>query len=200
MRQRIVGSVVLSACLSLVVGCGPQKYTVNLNPNAFSGMYVTSNAVSEMQPPVAFSRGDYVDSRPNKEAFGVSKHYIILTDNEFRDAFYDGLKKFLESSKQSWADSGPGDVKMNVELLQTQSELLTGFWVLRFVSKLSTRITFVDAKTNREIYTATYDGYSDIVSPVGHVSMFKMVVNKSIVDCINKIGQDKQLHDALASR
>jgi hypothetical protein len=200
MLRRLLLNGVLIGCLSVLVGCAPTKYVVNLNPNAFSGMYVTQNALSDIQPRISFTRGDYADARQNKEAFGVSRAYLILTDNEFSGAFYDGLKTFLLTSSQSWAEPGQGDVKVNVELLQTQSEMKTGFWVIRVLSELSTKITFVDAKTGKELYNQTYKGYSDVVSPVGHNSMFKMVVNKSIVDCINKIGADKQLHDALVSR
>ena len=192
--------VIVTVCSFLMVGCGPKEYTVNLNPNAFSTLYVTDNAVSSVEPRVAFSRGDYVDSRENQEAFGTSKAFIILTDNEFSDAFYDGLRALFESSNQSWAGVGEGDIKVNVELLETQSELKTGFWVIRVLSRVLVKATFVDMKTDESIYQQTYEGYSDIVSPAGHVSMFKMVVSKSIVDCINKIGSDQGLHDALASR
>ena len=91
------------------------------------------------------------------------------------------------------------DIKIDVELLKTQSELKTGMWVIRFLSELTVKLTFIDSKTNNNIYQQTYNGYSDIVSPAGHESMFKMVVNKSIVDSINKIGMDKALHEALVN-
>lgn len=200
MLKKMALYVVVVICLFLMLGCGPKNYTVNLNPNAFSQLYVADNAVSAIEPRITFSRGDYLDARENKEAFGTSKHHIVLTDNEFSEAFYDGLKAFFEASNQSWAGIEEGDIKVNVELLETQSELKTGFWVIRVLSKLSTRITFIDVKTNKTIHQQTYEGYSDIVSPVGHVSMFKMVVNKSIVDCINKIGMDEELRDAIVSR
>ena len=65
------------------------------------------------------------------------------------------------------------------------------------MSRLSTTIIFVDQETDKKIYQQTYDGLSQLRTPAGHESMFKLVVNKSIVDCINKIGMDKGLYEAL---
>ncbi len=184
-------------CLFVFASCGARNYTVNLNPNAFRNSYLTNNAVSSITPAIQFARGTYIDKREDKEHFGTSRRYNILTDNEFSDAFYGGLEAFLTSSGQLWEDIEKSDIKVDVELLETQSELIQGMWVVKFMSKLSTKIKFIDLKTNKIIYQQTYNGYSDIKTPFGHESMFKLVVNKSIVDCINKIGMDKELYEAL---
>jgi len=184
-------------CLFVLSSCGARNYTVNLNPNAFRGSYLTNNEVSSIAPAIQFTRGTYIDKREDKEHFGTSRRYNILTDNEFSDAFYDGLEAFLTSSNQLWGDIEKSDIKVDVELLETQSELIQGFWLIRYMSRLSTKIKFIDLKTNKTIYEQTYNGYSDIKTPAGHESMFKLVVNKSIVDCINKIGMDKELYEAL---
>ncbi len=197
MLKNISTLIILMLSLLLLTSCGAKRYTVNLNPNAFQGAYLTDNAISAITPPIKFSRGTYIDKRSSKEFFGSSKAYIILTDNEFSDAFYDGLKAFLISSNHSWENIETLDIKIDVELLDTQSEFIMGMWVIQFNSSVSTKISFIDLKTDKTIYQQTYNGSSLIRSPAGHESMFKAVVNKSIVDCINKIGMDKELYEAL---
>lgn len=189
--------LILVLCTFLLSSCGARSYTVHLNPNAFQGNYIIANAISEITPIIKFSRGIYTDKRDDKKYFGTSKRYNILTENEFSDAFYDGLEVFLSSSNQSWVNPEESYVRIDVELLETKSELIQGFWVIQFMSSLSTKIKFIDIETDKMIYQQTYDGFSNIKTPVGHKSMFKSVINKSIVDCINKIGMDKELYKAL---
>jgi uncharacterized lipoprotein YajG len=203
MLKKITMVMMSALCLFLLSSCGgPINYIVNLNPNAFKDLYLTNNEISQITPQIKFSKGEFTDSRKDKKYFSISRstNINILTDNEFNDAFYDGLKEFFKTSSQSWADIGESDIKINVELLETQSELLTGFWIARYTSRVTTKITFIDMKNNKTIYQETYNGKSDLPTSFGHISMFKMVVNKSIVDCINQIGADKKLHEALANR
>lgn len=187
-------------CLVIFSACAPRKYIVDLNPNAFKESYVKENALSSVTPKINFSQGEFTDSRADKTAFGRSKRYIILTENEFSTAFFDGLEEYFTSSGQNWSDVGSGDIKINVELLETQSEMITGFWVVNWTSTVITKLTFVDIGRNESIYQQTYTGKYDFRSPVGHESIFKRSVNQAIVDCINKIGEDQALKNALTNR
>ena len=198
MLKKFSTFITLSLSLFLLSSCGHREYAVNLNPNDNSDMYLTDNAVSSITPPIIFSKGKYIDSRKNKEYYGINERYIILTDNEFSDAFYDGLERFIESSNQSWSDIGESDIKVDVELLETHIDEIIGWTTIKYESRLSTKITFIDLKNSKAIYQQTYKGESYVTTIMGgHVSVFNKSVNYSMVECINKIGMDKGLYEVL---
>ncbi|MCK5345472.1 MAG: hypothetical protein KAR20_18815 [Candidatus Heimdallarchaeota archaeon] len=199
MKLSKVAMVMIPILCLLLSSCGQRHYVVHLDLNAYSNRYTTNNIISTKPPPsITFSEGDYIDKRKNKEYFGLSRGgHIISTDNDFKEAFYDGLKIFIQSSNQSWADNGEGDIKIDVELLETNSDIIKGFWAGRHTSSVSIKTKFIDLKNNTTIYQKIYEGSSFLMVAPAKKGSLVSVVNMSIINCINKIGMDQKLNEAL---
>jgi hypothetical protein len=198
-RKSFKVAVLLASSLALA-HC-THTYVMEVNPNFFREAYEVENEISTITPAIRFSKGDFVDIRENKEYPGtleIGPHtYNLVTKNDFSDAFYDGLRVFLVDSNQLWVESEESDIEIAIELLKTESDFKRGFSVVRFESGISARLAFIDSQTDHLIYQETYDGSSQLRTPAGHTSMVKRTANRAIVDCLNKMGMDKDLYKAL---
>lgn len=186
-----------AALLLLLPGCGVKVYNVDLNPNAYQDGYLNENNFLAIAPTIKFAQGNFIDNRDIKDSYCSTKAWKYVPENDLSYAFYDGLQVFFSISNQLWVTADESDIKVDIEIIETMCDVTTGFWVVRFESGIKVFIKFIDSKTNNIVYQQTYEGHSQQRTPAGHMNMLKMHINKAIIDCINKIGMDKELFEKL---
>jgi hypothetical protein len=199
MRYRKISALAL---LMVLAGC---THTVNMALRADFGAHLRGqNDLAGVSPSIIFSQGEFSDRRPTPQfltTFSQGVHtYNLIEERPIEDALFQGLEALMVSSGHDWSEEG-GSVKVNLEFVSLQASRNAGFINVGASSMVQIRLEFVEADTDQAIYSETYVGQDERSQAlIGLMDMVRSSVDQSMVNCIQSVGDDEALAQALGGR
>lgn len=184
----------------LVTGCTHKVYLA-LKPD-YSQQIFAPNALSEITPGIKFVRGDFEDRRDNQYTYATFRQqihtYELYASRPIADAVFDGLAIMLEKSGHSMSDDGDGQIRVNLQLLASSAERVTGFVTVGANASIQIKLDFIDTGSGNSVYSQIYNGKDERAQGlVGLMDMVKKSVDASIANCVTEVSRDRSLAQAL---
>jgi hypothetical protein len=184
------------------VGC-THNWNVTLQPN-YERVLSPENQLDKLERKLFFSQGVFVDNRSDTSSLVVVKaggiKYKFHEKPPAEIVFYEELKYLMTSSGHKWQPVKESDVKIDLTFLACNAEVKTGWVFTGATSSLQFKLDFIDAKTDALIYSNTYSDNGMYRQPMAGLikNMVMNAIHRSIIKCINDVGDDRRLADALA--
>lgn len=194
--------VIVASVMTLMAAC-THRVDVALRPN-FGAELKPGRELGKVVPAVMFSRGEFVDKRPNPTQLASFKQqthtYNLYEERPIADALYEGLKAAVTASNHIWSDTTAGDVKVNLTFINLQAARNAGMVSVGATSSIQVKADFLNAKTGDVVYSNIYTGSDErSKAVVGLMSMVRASIDASIVRCVQSITDDQGLAKALAA-
>jgi hypothetical protein len=188
----------------LGVGC-THNWNVVLQPN-YERVLSPDNQLTKLERKLVFGQGAFADNRSDTSSLVVVKKsghtYKFHEKPSAEVVFYDELKYLMTSSGHKWLAVDESDVKIDLTFMACNAEAKTGWVFIGATSSLQLKLDFIDTKTNSLIYSSTYSGngmYRQAMAGLWK-NMAMNAIHRSIIKCINDVGDDRRLADALATK
>lgn len=190
---------VLLFCV-LVSSC---SHTVNvaLRPDYENSLY-PDNEIAKLETPVSFGKGLAEDKRADKTRLTTFKQgvhtYNLYEERPISEVIFEGLKTLLLKSGHQWGDSTTAEIRVDLQVLGFSAARNAGFVKVGATSGIQIKLDFVDTATNDLLYSQVYNGKDERDRAlVGTMGMVEESIDASIVDCLNNVGNDTALLEAL---
>ncbi|MBU4492112.1 MAG: hypothetical protein KKD69_06580 [Euryarchaeota archaeon] len=192
--------LIAALALAVVTSC-THSIAVPLRPNYQEALRKDS-AFAKLQPPLRFSKGTFADKRPDTtmlSSFKQQAHTFNLhAERPIDEAIFDGIKTMLTNSGHTWSESAPQDVRIDMQLVNVQASRNAGFFEVTASSSVQVKLDFIDASSGKSIYSDIYTGKDDRGrAMIGLMSMVIESIDASVIDLVNKVGNDERLAAAL---
>ena len=188
----------------LGVGC-THNLNVVLQPS-YQRVLSPNNQLAKLERKLVFSQGVFADNRSDTSSLVVVKNsghtYIFHEKPPAEVVFYEELKYLMTSSDHKWQAVDESDVKIDLSFMACNAESKTGWVFVGATSTLQLKFDFIDTKTNNLIYSTTCSGngmYRQAMAGVWK-NMIMNAIHRSIIKCINDVGDDRTLTDTLATK
>jgi uncharacterized lipoprotein YajG len=202
--KRII--LILFMFLLSIGGC---TYTVKapLVPVFDTNNYL-KNKLSTVKPAITFIQGNFTDKRTDSDILATYKRsyqtYKFYGERPIDEVLFEGLNVLMTSSGHEWADINDGEIKIDLELLRVQVSFHEPEFTLiaEASSNIHIKLDFIDPSTNDVIYTKIYQGTNASKGSIVYIDYYVtdfaiLSIDASIVDCINNVGEDESLAQAL---
>lgn len=184
------------------VGC-THNLNVTLQPH-YEMVLSPKNQLAKLERKLVLSQGVFVDNRSDTSSLVVVKKsghtYNFHEKPPAEVVFYEELKYLMTSSGHKWQAVDESDVKIDLTFMTCNAEAKTGWVFVGATSSLQLKLDFIDRKTDSLIYSSTYSDNGMYRQPMGGIvkNMVMNAIHRSIIKCINDVGDDRRLADALA--
>lgn len=184
------------------IGCA-HNVNVSLQP-IHENMPSSDNQLQKLGDKIVFSQGNFIDSRPDPSKLLVIKgggHTFNYYENpRVEVVLYDELKNLVTSSGHQWDNVERSDVKIDITFIACNAESKTGWVFVGATSYLQFKLDFIDTKRNQMLYSNTYSNNGMYRQPMAGIPkrMVTNAVSSSISKCIDEVGEDRKLAEALA--
>jgi len=173
---------------------------VELRPDYPTG--VKESVLTSVRPAVSFARGGYADKRGDTTMLATFKQgvhtYNLFGQRPASDALFEGVQILVERAGHTWVPGDSGQVRIDLQLLGMEANRNAGLFEVGASSKVQIKLDFVDRATGRLIYSDVYNGADQRSKAlIGGMGMVKASLDGSIINCINQVGADSRLVDAL---
>ena len=199
--MRRASVLLMTALISvLIYGC-THNVSVPLRPS-YQTSLVQGNSLAKVKPPLQFTKGKFTDKRLDTTVLSSFKQqvhtYNLRAERPVDEALFEGLSTMLKNSGHNWSETDPKNVRIDMQLLNIQASRNAGFVEVTASSRLQVKLDFVNAATGDPIYSEVYTGKDDRGRALlGLMDMVIESIDASIVDLVNKVGNDEQLATTL---
>ncbi len=198
-RNYLTSIFLFCFCSVLFAGC-THNVNVPLKPN-YGDSLTKEGTLSSVKTPVTLLKGSFTDKRADTSKLAMFKQqahtFNLHADRPIGDVIFDGLKELFLNSGHKFTDSAPADVRVDISLLNISASRNAGMVRVTASSSIQIKLSFTDMEDN-VIYTEIYNGTDDRGhAMVGTMNMVYESIDAAIVNCINNVGKDENLANAL---
>ena len=192
--KKISSILILFFAVLFLWQCGVKRIDVLLSPD-FNQFISKTSVFSLLPKQLKFCPGDFIDKRSDTTNLGAYNRdmydYSFRTKQSLGNLIFKGLEKLLLNSEQQWLEPNAADIRIDLRLLNTNTEInqsLSG----KYHVALQVRLDFIEIKSAKVIYYGIYKGADSESDSVA------AGFDTAIIQCINLVGQDKDLGKVLS--
>lgn len=156
--------------------------------------------VSEIEK-LAFASPALEDRRLDKARIGWKKNGYgqntadITTVKPVQDIVQEALTDAIGDNGHSVSTDAPIKITGSIDRFWFETDM--NFWTVEFIGDVQCTLNFVDAATNKTIYTSVYTGTNKVKTGGGLEKTWTQVMSKTVDNLIENIVFDEELSEAL---
>ena len=194
-----MNKIILLSCVLLLQACGkPTMLKVSHDVDL-----KTRGPISEVSP-IIFMKAVLTDKRADKSKIGEKKNGYgkslgdIITENPVVTIVSNAISTGLLNNGHSVLDDGQIKIEGTVE--RFWFEIDTNFFTVEFTGEVKAQLEFIDSKTGKTIYQASYSGNHSKKKAGGAKKTWQSIMGKAVDNLIEDIVFDEDLAEVLGSR
>ncbi len=185
--------------LALVVtsGCAFTDATLKVD---YDESHATRGPIEKVEP-LSFEVASFADKREDRVRIGYKRNGYgqktadISTEKPVTAIVEDALKATIKHNGHGLSDEG--QVIVTGDVTEFWFDADPGFWTVRFMGTVESRIEFMDAATDASIYANDYRGYYEKETPGGLENTWTEVMELALENMIDSVVKDPELAKAL---